>query len=95
MTNMQVLVCYDIKTDSRRAKLMKYLKNFLEHVQKSVFEGPLDGKRFQRMVDGIPAKIDMEEDAVRVYRFCKRCEPLTQVIGRGIEVKGKGEDRII
>jgi len=90
-----VVVCYDVSDDRRRSRLMKHLKAFLEHVQKSVFEGPLDGGRFERMRRGIPGKIDMEKDAVRVYSLCRRCSPVTEVIGLGITVDEEEKDVVV
>ena len=89
---MHVLVSYDVRDDRRRVRLMKMLKGFLEHVQKSVFEGELSEGAFGRLRAQIPGRIDMEEDGVRLYRLCSRCRLMTEVIGVGVLVdEGDGD----
>ncbi len=92
---MQVVVCYDIVEDKRRARIVKHLKGYLEHVQKSVFEGDLDDARLHWMKMGIQGRINMETDTVRIYRLCARCTPLTEIIGLGVYVEGRDKDKII
>ena len=42
---MYLVVCYDVTNDRRRARLLRRLRGYLEHVQKSVFEGEVaDGR---------------------------------------------------
>ncbi len=91
---MYVVVCYDIVSDRRRARLLKRMKGFLPHVQKSVFEGQITDARLVEMRDMIQGEIDMDEDAVRVYHLCGRCIPATEVIGVGTYVEPE-EDQVL
>lgn len=92
---MYVVIAYDIVADRRRRKLHKALQGWLEHVQKSVFEGELEDARFPQLLDRIRGVIDFEEDTVRVYRLCLRCRPQTEVIGTGIYVETDDPDVIL
>jgi CRISPR-associated protein Cas2 len=81
---MYVLVSYDIAKDATRGKVARFLKNFGERVQLSVFECDLDGDMYRKMKRGIEELIDKEADRVRYYRLCREC------VGR-VVVSGWGE----
>jgi CRISPR-associated protein Cas2 len=91
---MYVVVCYDVVSDRRRARLLQRLKAFLPHVQKSVFEGHVTDARLLELREMIQREIDWEEDAVRVYHLCGRCTPATEVIGVGTYVE-RDEDQVV
>lgn len=91
---MYVVVCYDVVSDRRRARLLKRLKGFLPHVQKSVFEGHISDSRLVEMRTMIQEEVDMDEDTVRLFHLCGRCIPATEVIGTGIYVE-REEDQVI
>lgn len=78
---MQVLVCYDIPANGRRAKLRKRLVGFLRPVQRSVFEGPLPPAQLSPMLATIRQTIDPRKDDVRVYLLCKGCIASTLLMG--------------
>jgi|Deesub1362A_J573_1020465.scaffolds.fasta_scaffold00060_125 CRISPR-associated protein Cas2 len=80
---MYVLVSYDIVDDKVRNRVMKFLKNFGDRVQLSVFECNLDESMYQRMKKGIEELIDMENDRVRYYRLCKGCMERVVISGWG------------
>jgi CRISPR-associated protein Cas2 len=92
---MYVVVCYDIVSDRRRAKLLKAMKGFLPHVQKSVFEGELTDTRLLAMRERIGAVIDPAEDTVRIYHLCGRCIPATELLGTGVYVERGDVDEVI
>ncbi len=92
---MYVVVCYDVVSNRRRARLLKRLKGFLPHVQKSVFEGPMTEPRVVELREMIQCEVDMAEDTVRVYRLCERCVPATDVIGLGLYVDRSDDDEIV
>lgn len=80
---MYVLVSYDIVDDRTRTKVMKFLKNFGERVQLSVFECNLDDAMYQKMKRGVEKLIDKKEDRVRYYRLCKGCVGKVVISGWG------------
>lgn len=67
------MVAYDIRDDTRRLRVVRVLKNALERVQKSVFEGDLDGDRLELLEARARRHIDQREDNLRVYILCARC----------------------
>ncbi len=92
---MYVVVAYDVVSDRRRARLLKKMKGFLPHVQKSVFEGEVTEARLQQLRHMILEEIDPTEDSVRIYRLCQRCVPGTEVLGVGVYVETEDEDAVI
>jgi CRISPR-associated protein Cas2 len=92
---LYVVVCYDVVSDRRRARLLKRLKGFLPHVQKSVFEGEVPEARLVQMREMIQRVIDPTEDTVRIYHLCGRCIPATEVLGTGVYVETGDRDEVI
>lgn len=67
-TRYFVVICYDIYNNKRRNKFAKYLERFSLRVQRSVFEGELSKKKYEKLICGIDKYIK-EEDNVRVYKI--------------------------
>lgn len=82
MANL-IVVTYDVPDDRRRTKLAHALKDFGERVQYSVFECLLEADQVERLNLRIGTLISLEEDSVRLYRFCADCGRRTQVLGLG------------
>jgi CRISPR-associated protein Cas2 len=91
---MYVVVCYDVVGNRRRTRLMRQLKGFLPHVQKSVFEGEISDQQALAMREMILEEIDPSEDTVRLYQLCARCIPATEVLGVGVYVVRGDEDEV-
>lgn len=83
---MFYLVSYDIPDDKKRTKMAKTLLDFGNRVQYSVFECILDDILFKRMVTRV-SKIISEDDSVRVYALCAKCQEAVKVFGRGTVAK--------
>lgn len=81
---MFVMISYDVVKDKDRIKLMKFLKDYGERVQKSVFECNLSHETYEKVKKGVEEIINKRKDRVRYYRICKGC------IGK-IEISGWGE----
>jgi CRISPR-associated protein Cas2 len=90
-----LVVCYDVVSDRRRARLLRRLKGFLPHVQKSVFEGELDDAQVVALWRMIQEEIDPAEDTVRLYHLCGRCIPATEVLGVGVYVERGDADEVV
>jgi CRISPR-associated protein Cas2 len=90
-----VVVCYDVVSDRRRARLCQRLKGYLAHVQKSVFEGELSDARLVALREMIRRQTDPAEDTVRVYHLCGRCIPATEVFGVGVYVERGDADEVV
>ncbi len=80
---MYVLVSYDIVSDKVRNKVMKLLKDYGEHVQKSVFECHLDDEKYAEMRDGLRSLVDVKDDRVRLYSICHACMGKVEISGWG------------
>ena len=65
---MYVIIVYDIEV-KRVAKVCKYLRQHLNWVQNSVFEGQLTKAQLARVKAGLLAIIDEENDAVIIYQM--------------------------
>jgi CRISPR-associated protein Cas2 len=78
---MPILVSYDVPDDRRRTCLAHALKDFGERVQYSVFECRLDERALQTLRERVTRLIDPEEDSLRIYRLCKECDRLLEVLG--------------
>jgi CRISPR-associated protein Cas2 len=92
---MHVVVAYDIIDDRRRVRLARFLIGYLQRVQKSVFEGEIEQKRYLLMKEGIDERIEHVEATVRIYQLCGRCKETVDVIGTGIWIEEPGGDFIL
>lgn len=92
---MYLVVCYDIVENRRRARVLRKLREYLSHVQKSVFEGELADERLEPMRRMLLEEIDPVLDTVRIYHLCGRCVPATEVLGVGIYVEAEEADEVI
>ena len=63
-----VLVIYDIVSNKRRNKFVKFLEGYGVRVQKSAFEMIINTSQYNQMVRKTPFLIEME-DNVRVYKL--------------------------
>jgi len=88
---MYVMVSYDIVDDRTRYKVMKFLKDFGNRVQLSVFECDISEEQFERMKEGIEELIDKNNDRVRYYKLCKSCIKNVKISGWGdIDILDEG-----
>ncbi len=95
MTFRHILVSYDVVHNLRRARLAKYLKGYLERVQKSVFEGEVADAKLETLRRGIEKRIDRDEDSVRIYTLCQRCISGVEIIGTGVFIERADEDVLV
>lgn len=74
---------YDIPEDRKRTKVANIMKDFGERVQYSVFECIInDDKLLDKMTAKLSALLS-EEDSVRIYALCGKCEKVVKVLGGG------------
>jgi len=92
---MYVVVCYDVVEDRRRGRLMKRLREWLAHVQKSVFEGEIDEPELLKLRSTVLEEIDPVVDTVRIFHLCARCIPGTEILGTGVFVDKSDADEIV
>lgn len=80
---MFVMISYDVVKDKDRIKLMKFLKDYGERVQKSVFECNLSRETYERVKKGVEEIINKRKDRVRYYRICQGCMERIEISGWG------------
>jgi CRISPR-associated protein Cas2 len=80
---MFVMISYDIVNDKNRLRLMKFLKDYGDRVQKSVFECNLSQKTYEIVKKGVEKIINKRKDRVRYYRICKGCVERIEISGWG------------
>jgi CRISPR-associated protein Cas2 len=68
-----VVAAYDVRDDGRRLRVARVLKNVMDRIQKSVFEGDLDVDRLERVEARARRHINEREDSLRFYVLCARC----------------------
>ena len=65
---MYVILVYDIEV-SRVAKVCKYLRQHLNWIQNSVFEGQLTKAQFNQVKTGLKDITDLEKDSVIIFQL--------------------------
>lgn len=80
---MLVMISYDVVDDKSRLKLMKYLKDYGNRVQKSVFECHLSSQELKEVKTGVELIINKRKDRVRYYRICEGCAEKIEISGWG------------
>jgi len=80
---MFVMISYDVVEDKKRLKLMKFIKDYGDRVQKSVFECNLSPETYQSVRSQIEEIINKKKDRVRYYRLCKGCVERVEISGWG------------
>ena len=65
---MYIILVYDIEV-KRVAKVCKYLRQHLNWIQNSVFEGQLTKAQLTRVKAGLAAITDPEKDSVIIYQL--------------------------
>ena len=80
---MLVMISYDVVDDTKRLKLMRFLKDYGTRVQKSVFECNLSPDLYERVKDGVEKIINRRKDKVRYYRLCGCCQYKVEIFGWG------------
>lgn len=65
---MYVIVVYDTAAE-RNPRILRTCRQYLHHVQRSVFEGELSEAQLRRFRHAVEAVIDADYDSVLVYTF--------------------------
>jgi CRISPR-associated protein Cas2 len=79
---MFYVVSYDIPDDRKRNKTARTLLDFGTRVQFSVFECIMDNDVLNDLKTRL-GRIVSDEDSIRIYPLCAKCESTTQVLGTG------------
>jgi len=77
---MWVIIVYDIN-EKRVAKVLKYLRRFLNWIQNSVFEGELTIAELKKVKSGLKKLMKTEEDSVIIFSSSLSNEYKKEIIG--------------
>jgi CRISPR-associated protein Cas2 len=77
------VVAYDVRDDTRRARVAKHLESLGERVQDSVFECYLTSAELEKLLKKLGRITNAEEDSLRVYVLCGQCQGKVRVAGLG------------
>ncbi|WP_456472793.1 CRISPR-associated endonuclease Cas2 [Methanocaldococcus sp.] len=75
---MYVIIVYDVNV-SRVNKVKKFLRQHLNWVQNSVFEGEVTNAELERIKDGLLNIIDENEDSIIIYKL--KLKPSREIYG--------------
>jgi CRISPR-associated protein Cas2 len=84
------VISYDIRSDERRNKIHKTLRDYALPVQYSVFECRLSKESFVALRFKLEALIQKEEDSIIFYRLCPGCTEKIKRIGVKMDPFGDG-----
>lgn len=84
---MLYVVSYDITDDGRRLAVAKTLLDYGQRVHYSVFECLMDEGLLAELLGRLEGSIEDDEDSIRIYTICARCEKETRIIGKGVVVR--------
>ncbi|MBU0701481.1 CRISPR-associated endonuclease Cas2 [bacterium] len=79
---MFYIVSYDIPDDKKRNKVADILLDFGTRIQYSVFECIMDYPLLEKMIAKLN-KLISDNDSVRIYPLCAKCEGMARVMGKG------------
>lgn len=68
MICMYILVVYDVAQE-RVSKIMKICREYLDHVQNSVFEGEITSAGFKELESRLKKVINEESDSILIYEL--------------------------
>ena len=81
---MNTVIVYDIIDDKRRNRFRKFLKELGIRSQKSVYECRIDSREIREIRDYCRKSLDLQADAVRIYRVCSTCMDKALIQGQGV-----------
>jgi CRISPR-associated protein Cas2 len=75
------VIAYDIAEDAPRTKLAKFLLDFGDRIQHSVFEADLETEDVERILARAEALVE-PADSLRIYPLCAECAEKARSLGR-------------
>ncbi len=87
--DMFVVVTYDVNV-KRCSKVMKYMRQWLGHRQRSVFSGFLTTTQLRVMQHGLRNLINPEEDSIIIFKTNRADQIEEWMTGKAAEVQKNG-----
>jgi len=77
---MYYILVYDVNV-KRVSKMLKLMREYLNHVQNSVFEGELTNAQLEELKDEARDLMNPEEDSIIIYRVGSKRWSNREVLG--------------
>ena len=84
---VSVVITYDIEVDRARAKVSALLSMWGDRLERSVFELRIGEGDLVELLGKIGELIDVDRDAVHVFRQCARCSEHRQEYGQAMRLQ--------
>lgn len=81
MTDLYVVVAYDVRDDRRRLRLSRLLCGYGERLQYSVFECRVSRVQYVTLREQVKEIVDSEVDRVFFYLLCGACRERVERLG--------------
>jgi CRISPR-associated protein Cas2 len=82
VVTVYIIVVYDTLAE-RNPKILRTCRQYLHHVQRSVFQGEVSAAQLKRFQAAVETAIDKSYDSVLVYTFPPGTSPQHQQWGTG------------
>ena len=66
--NMRIILIYDVNVD-KVTKVMKICREYLNHIQNSVFEGDITDSNLKELIHRVKKIIDEDNDSVIIFKL--------------------------
>ena len=77
---MHIIIVYDVSV-KRVTKVNKYLKQYLNWIQNSVFEGEITGSQYRKISETLKKMTDKNYDTIIIYKINDRKALERELIG--------------
>jgi len=81
---MNMLITYDIANARRLQRVAKVMLDYGLRVQRSIFEADVSPAQFRELRERTEAEMDFQEDGVKYFPLCKKCDYLWYVVGENL-----------
>ncbi len=76
-----LVIAYDVVSDKRRTRLVKFLEEYGRRVNYSVFEVEIEKEKLDGLSQGVQERIHLKKDCVLIYELCGKCIEKRNCIG--------------
>lgn len=89
LSSLQMIVAYDISDDRRRARVAALLSAWGDRIERSVFECRIGIDDLPDLIARLEDLIDLDDDAVHMFRQCARCDEDRVQLGQAIGMQSE------
>lgn len=84
---MRYIVCYDVSSPRRLARIARILERYGRRVQRSFFCCDVTGAELLRMKEALLPELDVLHDRLAFYSLCHRCFSQRFELGRLVDLE--------